>query len=503
MAAGESREQRIECRLAEILRHSDFPAISEHIERVMRSAESEDVSIRNITNIILRDYSLTLKLLRTANSPLYNRLGQPIHSITHAVTLLGLEAVRSLAGSLILFDHYRGASAGLKELMLLSLLSASHSYHASAESGFPRLEEAYISGMFRNLGEILAACYFPREYSLTLVEMVERKLTQREAALRVFGFTFEELGQACARHWKMPEPVFNSIEHWEPVLALPGSPAHLRNVTAFAHGLTTAIYRRDADSARGGVRLLVDVYRPFLGFEMEQTQRIAENSIRDTKDTFDALHVPLDDLRLRRQMRAAVALAEVSCGRAETGIASAEAGAPEASLIERLTSEIRRIVASNGDFDLNGSLMMVLEAICRGGGFDRAAFCLVDPEREHVQARIGLGENIEPLLERFRFRVSGTGSPITVALVLKQDLLIDSRRDGRFEHTELVRALRPAQFGLLPVVVAGVPIGCLYLDRRVPGPELDDKIGQELAALRELAQKAIARARGRVPLPSR
>jgi HD-like signal output (HDOD) protein len=500
VAAGETRQERIERRLAEILRRPDFPAISEHIQRVMRSAEAEDISIRNLTNIILRDYSLTLKLLRTANSPYYNRLGQPIHSVTHAVTLLGLDSVRNLAGSLMLFEHYQGHASGLKELMLLSLLSASHAYHTSTETGFPRLEEAYISGMCRNLGEILMACYFPREYSQVLVEVVERKLPQREAALRLLGFTFEDLGQACARHWKIPDAVASSIQHWEPVRALPGSPQHLNNVTSFAHGLTASIYRRDAESAKGGVRLLVDTFRPYLGIGVEETQRIAENSIRATKDTFDALRVPLDDLRLRRQMRAAVALAGQSLLEGEAGEGSVLAGTREPDLLETLTAEIRRLVTSEAGFDLNRSLMG-LEAICRGAGFDRAAFCLVDPEREHVQARLGLGEDIETLLERFRFRVSGTGSPITVALTLRQDLWIDNQRDGRFEHTELVRALRPVQFGLLPVVVDGVAIGCFYLDRRTTRTEIDEPVRAALGTLRDLAKRAIVRARsqGRAP----
>lgn len=490
----ETREQRIERRLAEIAGRPDFPAFSENIQRVMRSTQAEDSSIRHITNIILRDYSLALKLLRTANSPLYNRSGRPIHSVTHAVTLLGLEAVRHLAGGLLLFSHYRGASPGLKELMLLSLLSANHAHHASAATGFPRLEEAYICGMYRNLGEVLMAAYFPKDYSRMLVEMLERKSSLRAAALKIAGFTLEELGQACARNWGLPEPVTATIRNWEPVRSLPGSAAQLSNITAFAHGLTTAIYRRDAEVAQSGVRLLVDLYRPVLGLDLEETQRIAELAILDAKETFDAVQMPLDDLRLRSQMRAALAQVSLTPDPLPAD-AAAPAGQASEELLERLTLEAEHAVAADGAFDLNAALMIVLEAICRGGGFERAAFCLVDPERAYLQARIGLGQDIDALLEQFRYRVSGPGSPIALALSLRQDLFVDNRRDGRFEHTELVRALRPLQFGLLPVVVQDVAIGGLYFDCRAGGVELGDRRRRLLGELRDLAARAILRAR--------
>lgn len=491
MTQRETKPERLRRRLAEILRRPDFPAFSEHIQRVMNSARDEDASVRLITNIILRDYSLTLRLLRTANSPAYNRSGRPIHSVTHAVTLLGLEAVRNLAGGLLLFEHYRNTSPGLKELMLLSLLTANHASHASMLAHYPRFEEAYICGMYRNLGEVLVACYFPREYQALLREMNERSLTQRDAARQVFGFPLEELGQACSRHWGMPEAVTAAIRNWQPSRGAADSIEQLNNLTAFAHGLTTAVHRRDPATARPRLRLLVDMYRSTLGLEMEDAQWIADASVSDTKETFAALQVPLDDLRLRHQIAEAMAAA------AQEGPSEAAGGELEepGSLLEKLTGEVEAFVAGDNGFDLNRALMMVLETVCRGTGFDRAAFCLVNPERTHLQARVGLGEDIDALLERFHYPITGPGNPITLALTLRQDLFVDRERDGRFEHTELVRSMKPSAFALLPVEVDGVALGCLYLDRMSDPETRDEGERRGLASLRDLSARAIARSR--------
>ena len=177
----------------------------------MRGVENEDLSVRQITNVILKDYGLTVKVLRTANSVRYNRSGRAIHSVTHAVALLGLEAIRDLATSLLLFEHYQRTSPSLKQLMLLSLLTANHAREISLRVGYPRCEEAYLCGMFHNLGEVLVSCYFAKAYAEILFLVREKGLTNAEATAHVLGFRYEELGEAMARQWRMGERVARSV----------------------------------------------------------------------------------------------------------------------------------------------------------------------------------------------------------------------------------------------------------------------------------------------------
>ena len=51
------------------MRHkTDFPALSESVVRIQRLATSDTESIRSLTDEILRDVSLTNKLLRMVNT---------------------------------------------------------------------------------------------------------------------------------------------------------------------------------------------------------------------------------------------------------------------------------------------------------------------------------------------------------------------------------------------------------------------------------------------------
>ena len=69
------------------------------------------------------------------------------------------------------------------------------------------------------------------------------------------------------------------------------------------------------------------------------------------------------------------------------------------------------LVAARTNLDLNTLILMVLEAIYRGAGFDRALFAFVNQERTYIEGRLGLGEDVDRLVERFRFRMAGTRGP--------------------------------------------------------------------------------------------
>lgn len=475
---------------------SDFPSLSACIQEVMKQVEDE-VSVQHMTNVILKDISMTLRVLRTANSPYYNRSGRPILSISHAVAMLGVDSVRDLAGSLVLFEHFQRKSPGLKELILLSLLSANHAREVAERVRYPRREEAYLCGMFRNLGELVAAAYRGQEYQEVLRRMRQDRLSDSQACLQVLQCTYEELGEAVATHWKLPETVRDSLSGPLPPLAKRrySEAEMLRVVAGFAHRLTTAVYRRETRAARASVNLLLDNYGLILGVRHDDIRRIAEAALRETRETFHVARVPLDDLRFQKQSAAVLASADESADK----IAAGEMRRPEEVLAE-LAAEAEACLDADGDLDLNQFVVLLMEAICRGGPFDRVLFALTDTAAGELRGKVGLGKNLEDLLSRFVFPLSVQTGTVSIALHRKQDVYVAQTREGRYE-SDIVKRTGAACFGLYPVVVEGVAVGCLYFDRLPSGDAaaakpLDISSFSVLKKLRDLLAAAIRRRTG-------
>jgi hypothetical protein len=88
--------------------------------------------------------------------------------------------------------------------------------------------------------------------------------------------------------------------------------------------------------------------------------------------------------------------------------------------LEQLEREVAAVVTSNESFGLNDILLTVLEAIFRGGRFDRVVFCLVSRDRKQLEARMGLGDDLDSFLEKFRFPLSLLSGPVGPALIQRR-----------------------------------------------------------------------------------
>ncbi len=481
-----TRDALIEACVQRLITRRDFPAFSAHICDVMRTADDEDSSASHITKVILRDVGLTAKVLRTVNSLYYNRSGREIRGVVHAVAMLGANAIRDLAGSMILVDHFRKKTPGVCELMMLSLITANHARLAAELADYPRLEEAYLCGMFRNLGELLIACYEGEAYRQILTLASESLRSEKQSAIDVLGFSYDDLGKAMICYWGMPDPVRHCMDEMPAGLSK-SETSILLAATNFGHEMTTALYRCEPKQGRAIINRLVDGHGALLRLKERDVDDIAHATLDEARCTMSMLHVVIDDLKLKKQTEMVLGTGEQP-GRAE-------AEQVDLKRLERLATRVRDLVTAEEAADVNEALTAVLDSIRTGCGFPRAIFGLVEPDGNLVRGRLGSGQNAEEGIEKFEFNLLLRSGPVARAMLLRQDVFVSNDRDGRYEQSQLVRLMESGCFGLYPVIVQKKLVGCLYFDDPSPRGELSPQCLELLAELRECAVVAIERSR--------
>jgi len=456
-----TRQQKLEACVQRISREEGVPPFCQHANEVIaRTLDLDGGSSGALARVVLKDLGLTSQILRAANSAFYNHSGQPIMSVPRGIVLLGWDTLRNLAGAIRYIEHFANRSPGLRELMLLSLLSAAHSRDIAATIGYPRPEEAYICGLFRNLGEVLIGCHYPGEYSKIILTMHQENINERAACLRVLDFSWDEVGVRVATGWNMPPKIYVCLRG---LGGLVGSPMDrcLASITDCARNLTHAMYRDGA--AVEGVRLplVVDPQGRRALVPAGDLRRLAESARKETEATFAALGIPSNSLRLDRQAE-----------RARHLLASAPVfDAAGWRSLDRAAENASRALQDD-NFELTAVIGALLDAV-RGAGFDRAVFGLLNHEQTSIRGRLASGGTVESVLSRFDFPVDRLDGPIRAALQYKSDVLIDCSRDGRYDRSALVTAMEPAAFALFPIVVDHRPVGCLYADRHSAAPDLD------------------------------
>ena len=397
---------------------------------------------------------------------------------------------------LLLFENYARRSDQLKELMLLSLLTANHARETMARLGNGDPEEAHLCGMFRNLGEVLIACHFPDDYAAIEKTVDDRRLTSSGAANAVLGFRYEELGVALSRHWGMPESVMTAM------CARALSPlSEMGGVTSFSHDLTRAIYRsnehkKDPQQALDEV---IALYAPRLKLSRATVVEIVEAALAETRELFS--NTTADQGAALRKLSAA-ARAAMGEPAMNTGEWDAESllivSAADASLLlrEKLRQELENKADPSSESSLGTVILLALEGALRGGPFDRVIACVLNADRTQLTARTALGVGAEALMTKFDFPMTVRGGPVTSALLQRHSVYLPTDRAMTAQETRWASGIGCAQFGVFPIIVEMKIVGCLYVDRATAQPLPDRGTSAYVKSLCELVAKAIAARRG-------
>jgi len=295
--SGLSREEKLDLCVKRISHSEGVPPFCDHANEIMvRTLDLDGGSSKKLVHVILQDVGLASHVLRLANSALNNHSGRPIMSVAHAITVLGWLEVRGLASALRYIEHFANRSPRLRELVLASVLTAVQSREVAKVAGYPHPEEAYICGLFRNLGEVLIACNYPDEHSRIILILDEEKIPERAACVRVLDFSWDEVGTRVAERWHMPPAVRFAMD-----TARTGrSPleASLASVTNYAHRLTHALYRKGATIDTVHLETVLSSTGQAVLVSVRDLRAIVELAAAETHDMFAAL-------RTRRSTRVA------------------------------------------------------------------------------------------------------------------------------------------------------------------------------------------------------
>lgn len=452
----------VRARLTRILDGAEFPALSRQIIDTLSALDDDANSLQRLANVVLREYSLTLSVVKTANSVHYRRGAHPIQSATHAMMMLGARTVRQLAGSLLLFENYSRKSPELKELMLLSLLTANHARAAATRLRLQDPEEAHLCGMFRNLGEVLIAGHFPDDYRTIRTLMRDDARSEHAATKMVLGFAYADLGVEVSRHWGLPDTVVQGMK-----ARAAASASITAAVTAFSHDLTQALYKVDASPAEiaAAVDAVLEQHGAKVKLTREQIGGVVTDALEETRELFVNPAIATDRLRFRQLANAArTAIGDSVTAHEHEGEASSHAQ-PEMSLRARLRAELEEHVDPASGASIGTVLLQALEAIMRGGPFDRVIACFLTSDRMHLVARTGLGENVDALIRQFEFPVSVRGGPVVGLTQQRQATYLPSDRSLTQLELRWAQQMEIPQFGVFPLIVLGKVVGCLYCDR--------------------------------------
>lgn len=182
---------------------------------ILKITGSEDSSASDLTHIVLRDPTLTTRLLKLANSVTYGQV-QQVATVNQAVLLLGFRAVKSLALSTAVYDAFAGHNVffenDLKRFWRHSLETAAYAQLLAARADYPVQEEAFVAGLIHDLGLVIMAGVFPDQYEkLWHAEAGQQGIIEAEDG--ELGLNHADAAGYLFTDWGLPEVLIDAVRY--------------------------------------------------------------------------------------------------------------------------------------------------------------------------------------------------------------------------------------------------------------------------------------------------
>jgi HD-like signal output (HDOD) protein len=79
------------------------------------------------------------------------------------------------------------------------------------------LDDAFLGGLLHELGKLVLAANYPKEYGEALRRMVEQNLPAQAVEFEMFGATYADIGAYLLWLWGLPDPVTEIVaRHTQP-----------------------------------------------------------------------------------------------------------------------------------------------------------------------------------------------------------------------------------------------------------------------------------------------
>jgi HD-like signal output (HDOD) protein len=506
----DKRPSPLETVLARLSDASGFPTLSTTISDINRSVASDSQSARQLTQVILRDVALTTKLLQVVNSAIYGQYRGGIRTVSKAVLILGFEAVRHVAMGLMMLEFTRGRAQErvLQDELIGAFFAGVVSKPLCQKLGIRDGEEAVICTMFQSLGRLLVI-FFLYEESRQVRALMETGVSEDEAAERVLGISYRELGVGVARHWNFPDRLLRGMQRLPPRdISPPTTEVERLTVAAnLANDLYITALRSSQADKTSALEALGKRYAGAITLDVKELLAAIDFGLKELAERATTLNLPVANsptLEVIRVWTGGAADAEPAADDTEsgddplmTGVGaldalehSGAAGADAQQVLSAGISEITETLTS--EFALNDVLHMVLETMYRGMGFTRTMIFVRDARMKTMRARSGFGTDVERIIPNCSFPLPFAPDVFHVALDKGVDIAIDNTAAANIVeripawHRQLIKA---KSFLLLPVMLKTQSIALLYADHE--GPEPMKISPEQLGLLRTLRSQVV------------
>ncbi len=175
--------------------------------------DDDNTSLDDIADVISLEPALASKLLKIANSAMFN-FPREIDSISRALRVLGLQEVHNLLDAYGVTAAFSGIDSSVLDLDKFWEISVDCALMVKFFAKHKRIASSglFLSGLFHVIGEL--AMVHSEHEKIRFCETMKKGETPWQRQQQAFGFTFADVSVELLRQWQLPELIIMPIAEY-------------------------------------------------------------------------------------------------------------------------------------------------------------------------------------------------------------------------------------------------------------------------------------------------
>jgi len=487
-----SKQQTLELLKSKIEQHGDLPIFSASVNSICTASSDPDVDIMYLSQEVLKDASLSIKLLRLVNTPYYSR-GANIGVVSKAILLLGFETVKNLCLTLKMIDSFQNEHPGIDmdRLLVKSFISSTFVRDIALKIGVNNAEESYTCALLHELGEISVATYLPDKYIEIDQLNKEAKGSNADHEQKVLGSSLLGIGKELAQSWDFPSMVVSTMDT-QPV-KIQGQISKTvdlnKVLSSYSSRLVGSLYTNSAAKGASMRELMldlstatglnIDVLNASFKESFQMSCDLAKTYGLSAKNLNPVVADTGDDARdkLANQLSFIVTnelpkqssnknTSSTNHDKVENNTDSTSNESPVNHELQlQFIQEITALITDSAK--LNTVLIKALDGVHVAAGFPRVVLCLLGMDRKSYSGRIAIGTDKDLMKDFFTLPVDPNNDIFSRVIVEGTDVLVEDSHDERWQKflpKKYHNNISANGFVVAPLKSGKKPIGFVYAD---------------------------------------
>lgn len=420
---------------------AELPSFGQTLAQIGSINEFMISHAAELTRVVLRDPSMTAKVLRVANTVHFNPSQKKINTISRAVIILGFQTIRSLCVATLLLDELlnRSALKPLRKEIALAFDSAMQARELALARREPNVEEIFIAALLFNIGDLsFWAC--GGEEAEQIAVALDMGLKPEKAQEQILGFPLKRLTAELAKEWKINDTLIQAT-----------SGDGKSNAAKCVQLANSVAHKLDLDMTGDEAQVLLKQLADFTGKTIEECASVRRDAQSRAGDMLSACGAG----DIKQFFKGSQPHSETT--------ESDESAIPEGADTSLQLAVLREFaLMSQSKVDINLVLQLVLEGLQRGAGLPRVGVALVNQTRTQLVAKYFVEWPPSGLLKQFVFDIAST--PVLQSVLSNNQVLWGWRDSDRYGFGVIMKATGAADCLLGPLCVNGKTIGVFYAD---------------------------------------